>query len=90
MENDTSPSATLATELTVKRAHFAFLSAAMRHAGWDVDSEYEGITTDEGYDHEVRVRLRITVPLDVLADAPPVDLDEDGLERLLNDLSVVA
>lgn len=87
----TGPLTTLETELTMKRSHFAFLHAAFSHAGWEIEKEVEGVTTDDGYDHELRARVRIRIPLEVLQDAPDQrEVAGDALDRLMRDLRVVA
>lgn len=80
------PMTTLETELTMRRCDFAFLHAAFEHIGWEIEKDVEGITTDEGYDHELRARVRIRVPLEVLADAS----DHCDITRLVNGQTVVA
>lgn len=75
----------------MKRTDYAFLHAAFRHVGWHLEEDVEGITTDDGVDEEVRARARFTVPLDVIATAPPFEaLQKDGFQHLLKDLSLVA
>lgn len=66
---DTTPDAILVSEITVQRAHLAFLNTAFRHAGFEVDADFEGITTDEGVDSEIKMRVKLAVPIDVLAQA---------------------
>lgn len=90
MENSKDAFATLATEITVKRSHLSFLHAAMTDAGWEVDDDFEGVTTDEGYDHEVKMRLKISLPLEAIASAPDLGMDEDGIERLIADMKLIA
>ena len=93
MHHETEPStpmATLTSELTVKRAHLSFLHAAFVHAGFEVDPRLEGITTDDGYDEEVRMTVRANVPLTALAAAPRLDLGKDAVARLLDELRLVA
>jgi hypothetical protein len=86
------PTATLRTELTMKRTDYAFLHAAFRHVGWRLEEDLEGITTDDGVDQEVRVTARIKVPLEAVAAAPPLEglPTEGGLAGLLRDLRLVA
>ena len=73
------PFAALETELTVKRSHMAFLHAALRSAGWSVGDDFETVTTDDGYDAEVKMRVRVQVPMSVLAETPDPVLAEHGL-----------
>lgn len=91
---DIRPDATLTTELTLRKDHLPFLRAAFAHAGWGLSEEVDGITTDDGYDAEVRVTAKITVPLDTISAAPEGTEErpsrEEALERLLDQLRLFA
>jgi hypothetical protein len=85
------PLTTLETELTMRRSDFAFLHAAFQHAGWEITEDIEGVTTDDGYDHELRARVRIRVPLETIAAAPDQrDVVGDTADDILRGLRVVA
>ncbi len=86
---ETTPDAILKAELSVKRTDLAFLAAAFRHAGWEVEDSFEGVTTDEGVDTEVKMRVRVHVPIDVLADAPEPRLTQDTSSAILERLRIV-
>lgn len=78
------PRLRLDTTITVKNDHLPFLRAVFEQHGWCFEPAEEGITTDEGYDSEVAVQVRIDAPLDVIATASPARL---GPSRLSVDLA---
>ena len=85
------PLTTLETELTMRRSDFAYLHAAFQHVGWKILDDVEGVTTDDGYDHELRARVRIQIPLEALAGAPDHrEVVGEATDGLFGDLRVVA
>lgn len=85
-----TPDAILRAEITVQRAHLAFLNAAFQHAGFEVSEEFEGITTDEGVDTEVKMQLKVHVPIDVLADATEPHFEGEVSRQIRKALKLTA
>lgn len=88
--HEPAPDAILRAEITVQRAHLSFLNAAFRHAGFDVSEDFEGITTDDGVDSEVKMRLHVHVPIDVLAGADEPTFVGEVSERIREALKLTA
>lgn len=85
------PLTTLETELTMKRSDFAFLHAAFESVGWEIGKDVDGVTTDDGYDHELRARVRIRVPLSAVCEAPEQrEVAGDVFDRVIRGLRIMA
>ncbi|MBW3584097.1 MAG: hypothetical protein KY455_13480 [Euryarchaeota archaeon] len=73
MERIDAVTTTLTTEVTLKSDHLSYVHAALVKAGWTVEGKPEWVTTDEGYDDEVKLRVKMQVLLDDLKDAPKIE-----------------